>query len=86
MNINHFSFFQCNNPKTKEPKLVAAARIVPEWTTYDDELKKMIEEYHKEKEGGSRESGAPSTSADARKDRVGVPRPDVIDPQSHTEL
>uniref|UniRef100_A0A8C7Y6S8 UDP-glucose ceramide glucosyltransferase-like 1 n=1 Tax=Oryzias sinensis TaxID=183150 RepID=A0A8C7Y6S8_9TELE len=29
----------CNNPKTKEPKLTAAARIVPEWVEYDSEIK-----------------------------------------------
>uniref|UniRef100_A0A665TTM3 UDP-glucose ceramide glucosyltransferase-like 1 n=1 Tax=Echeneis naucrates TaxID=173247 RepID=A0A665TTM3_ECHNA len=31
----------CNNPKTKEPKLMAAARIVPEWAEYDKELKDL---------------------------------------------
>ncbi|XP_077988302.1 UDP-glucose:glycoprotein glucosyltransferase 1-like isoform X2 [Glandiceps talaboti] len=29
----------CNNPLTKEPKLTAAMRIVPEWTDYDNEIK-----------------------------------------------
>ncbi|MED6251213.1 hypothetical protein ATANTOWER_025443 [Ataeniobius toweri] len=33
---------QCNNPKTKEPKLMAAARIVPEWVEYDKEIKKLL--------------------------------------------
>lgn len=33
----------CNNPKTKEPKLDAAARIVPEWTAYDDEIRAVLE-------------------------------------------
>lgn len=33
---------QCNNPKTKEPKLTAAARIVPEWVEYDEEIKKLL--------------------------------------------
>lgn len=28
----------CNNPETKEPKLQAARRIVPEWSSYDDEV------------------------------------------------
>lgn len=28
----------CSNPKTKEPKLAAAKRIIPEWTTYDNEI------------------------------------------------
>ena len=30
---------QCNNPLTKEPKLDSAVRIVPEWTSYDNEIK-----------------------------------------------
>ncbi|KAJ8734858.1 hypothetical protein PYW08_014108 [Mythimna loreyi] len=29
----------CNNPQTKEAKLSAAMRIVPEWSEYDDEIK-----------------------------------------------
>lgn len=32
-------YFQCNNPMTKEPKLKAAIRIVPEWKDYDYEIK-----------------------------------------------
>ncbi|XP_015244179.1 PREDICTED: UDP-glucose:glycoprotein glucosyltransferase 2-like isoform X1 [Cyprinodon variegatus] len=32
----------CNNPKTKEPKLMAAARIVPEWVEYDKEIKELL--------------------------------------------
>ncbi|KAM9802668.1 UDP-glucose:glycoprotein glucosyltransferase 2 isoform 1-T1 [Syngnathus typhle] len=32
----------CNNPKTKEPKLTAAARIVPEWVDYDNEIKQLL--------------------------------------------
>lgn len=32
----------CNNPKTKEPKLKAAARIVPEWVGYDAEIRQLI--------------------------------------------
>uniref|UniRef100_A0A8C6LY12 UDP-glucose ceramide glucosyltransferase-like 1 n=1 Tax=Nothobranchius furzeri TaxID=105023 RepID=A0A8C6LY12_NOTFU len=32
----------CNNPKTKEPKLMAAARIVPEWVEYDNEIKELL--------------------------------------------
>lgn len=33
---------QCNNPKTKEPKLSAAVRIVPEWSRYDSEIKQLL--------------------------------------------
>uniref|UniRef100_A0A8C4IMM5 UDP-glucose ceramide glucosyltransferase-like 1 n=1 Tax=Dicentrarchus labrax TaxID=13489 RepID=A0A8C4IMM5_DICLA len=32
----------CNNPKTKEPKLTAAARIVPEWVEYDNEINQYV--------------------------------------------
>ncbi|KAG9510100.1 UDP-glucose:glycoprotein glucosyltransferase, partial [Fragariocoptes setiger] len=28
----------CNNPKTKEPKLTSARRIIAEWQDYDDEI------------------------------------------------
>ncbi|RWS27572.1 UDP-glucose:glycoprotein glucosyltransferase 1-like protein [Leptotrombidium deliense] len=40
----------CNNPKTKEPKLTAARRIVPEWEGYDNEIRKLLDEYHTEKQ------------------------------------
>ncbi|KAM5311040.1 UDP-glucose:glycoprotein glucosyltransferase 2 [Glossophaga mutica] len=33
----------CNNPKTKEPKLKAAARIVPEWVEYDSEIRRLLD-------------------------------------------
>ncbi|XP_055376689.1 UDP-glucose:glycoprotein glucosyltransferase [Condylostylus longicornis] len=32
----------CNNPQTKEAKLTAAQRIVPEWKDYDLEIKNLI--------------------------------------------
>lgn len=32
----------CNNPQTKEAKLTAAQRIVPEWTGYDTEIKNLL--------------------------------------------
>ena len=35
--------FQCNNPQTKEPKLVSAVRIVKEWPDYDNEIKRLQE-------------------------------------------
>lgn len=43
----------CNNPLTKEAKLTAAQRIVPEWKGYDDEIKSLMsriedEEQHQE--------------------------------------
>lgn len=32
----------CNNPQTKEAKLTAAQRIVPEWKDYDMEIKNLM--------------------------------------------
>lgn len=43
----------CNNPMTKEPKLQAAMRIVPEWQDYDQEIKQLHNLFQKEKETGS---------------------------------
>ncbi|XP_057874651.1 UDP-glucose:glycoprotein glucosyltransferase 2 [Melospiza georgiana] len=39
----------CNNPQTKEPKLKAAARIVPEWVDYDSEIRNLIQQIEREK-------------------------------------
>lgn len=41
---------QCNNPKTKEPKLTAAARIVPEWVEYDNEIKQLLRNVQERRE------------------------------------
>jgi UDP-glucose:glycoprotein glucosyltransferase len=47
----------CNNPLTKEAKLTAAQRIVPEWKDYDSEIKrlqaKIDEEIEHEEESGA---------------------------------
>uniref|UniRef100_A0A670I5N9 UDP-glucose ceramide glucosyltransferase-like 1 n=1 Tax=Podarcis muralis TaxID=64176 RepID=A0A670I5N9_PODMU len=43
----------CNNPMTKEPKLQAAMRIVPEWQDYDQEIKQLFRRFHEEKESGA---------------------------------
>ncbi|KAK3569395.1 hypothetical protein QTP86_027811 [Hemibagrus guttatus] len=40
----------CNNPKTKEPKLSAAVRIVPEWSRYDTEIKQLLKRVKDQKE------------------------------------
>ncbi|XP_005317089.2 UDP-glucose:glycoprotein glucosyltransferase 2 isoform X1 [Ictidomys tridecemlineatus] len=39
----------CNNPKTKEPKLKAAARIVPEWIEYDTEIRQLLDNLENKK-------------------------------------
>ncbi|XP_023565444.1 UDP-glucose:glycoprotein glucosyltransferase 1 isoform X2 [Octodon degus] len=43
----------CNNPMTKEPKLDAAVRIVPEWQDYDQEIKQLQIRFQQEKEMGT---------------------------------
>ncbi|XP_040835082.1 UDP-glucose:glycoprotein glucosyltransferase 1 isoform X2 [Ochotona curzoniae] len=43
----------CNNPMTKEPKLQAAVRIVPEWQDYDQEIKQLQVRFQEEKEAGT---------------------------------
>lgn len=47
-NSHHMFIFKCNNPNTKEPKLQAAARIVPEWKDYDNEIKGLMEKWQQE--------------------------------------
>lgn len=37
---------------TKEPKLEAAVRIVPEWQDYDQEIKQLQIHFQREKEAG----------------------------------
>ncbi|XP_014669413.1 PREDICTED: UDP-glucose:glycoprotein glucosyltransferase 1-like [Priapulus caudatus] len=44
----------CNNPKTKEPKLDSAKRIVPEWTEYDNEIATLLEKFHEEQGSSSK--------------------------------
>lgn len=36
-----FLCVQCNNPLTKEAKLTAAVRILPEWRGYDNEIREL---------------------------------------------
>lgn len=52
---------QCNNPKTKEPKLTAAARIVPEWVEYDNEIKQLLRRFQ-EQEDTATQKQAPAPS------------------------
>lgn len=43
-------YLQCNNPKTKEPKLSAAVRIVPEWVEYDNKIKQLLRDVQEQKD------------------------------------
>ena len=48
----------CNNPLTKEAKLTAAQRIVPEWKDYDNEIKNLMarvdDEQHQQQEANAK--------------------------------
>ncbi|EDV52300.1 UDP-glucose:glycoprotein glucosyltransferase [Drosophila erecta] len=46
----------CNNPQTKEAKLTAAQRIVPEWKDYDAELKTLMSRIEDHENSHSRDS------------------------------
>lgn len=56
----------CNNPLTKEAKLTAAQRIVPEWKGYDEEIKSLMaridDEQHQEQTTSRSVNGKPFKS------------------------
>ncbi|XP_073701315.1 UDP-glucose:glycoprotein glucosyltransferase 2 isoform X2 [Garra rufa] len=63
----------CNNPKTKEPKLSAAVRIVPEWSKYDNEIKQFLNQLKKQKEKiieGTQSSSSPSQHTGTQRDEL----------------
>ncbi|XP_047456702.1 UDP-glucose:glycoprotein glucosyltransferase 2 isoform X3 [Mugil cephalus] len=63
----------CNNPKTKEPKLTAAARIVPEWVEYDNEIKQLLRQVQEQEEATTQEqtpSQHEKDAADNRRDEL----------------
>ncbi|XP_046423993.1 UDP-glucose:glycoprotein glucosyltransferase isoform X1 [Neodiprion fabricii] len=47
----------CNNPMTKEAKLQAAMRILPEWVGYDEEIKRLQQEIENANRQTEREEG-----------------------------
>ena len=57
----------CNNPETKEPKLQAARRIVPEWTEYDAEVSRFMATAQQRLQEGAGAGGSSqgASSADA---------------------
>lgn len=62
----------CNNPQTKEAKLTAAQRIVPEWKDYDTEIKTLmarIEDHENADHGDQIEDSevVDKSSADSKK-------------------
>lgn len=65
----------CNNPLTKEPKLDRARRQVPEWTKYDDEIKKLRKEAEEVEE-----------KQESKPVKVEVEVEEVDEPDLHDEL
>lgn len=64
---------QCNNPKTHEPKLARAKRLIPEWTVYDQEIAALASKIAAENKKAAQEgsSGSASNSAEAFTDEAG---------------
>ncbi|XP_055694605.1 UDP-glucose:glycoprotein glucosyltransferase [Lutzomyia longipalpis] len=63
----------CNNPQTKEAKLTAAQRIVPEWTSYDMEIKNLLNRADAELHGEIVDKpppSAPSAAVPEEKDEL----------------
>lgn len=63
----------CNNPLTKEPKLDRARRQVPEWTEYDDEIKKLrkdAEQENAKNDSGSKKTVVVDVEEDGEEDHV----------------
>jgi len=52
---------QCNNPKTKEPKLDAAMRIVPEWKDRDAEIRRLWDKVYSQQQQPSSDSSTDPT-------------------------
>lgn len=61
----------CNNPLTKEAKLTAAQRIVPEWKGYDNEIKSLMaridDEQHHQEQTTARSSNGENKQKGKRK-------------------
>ncbi|XP_041806294.1 UDP-glucose:glycoprotein glucosyltransferase 2 isoform X2 [Chelmon rostratus] len=62
----------CNNPKTKEPKLTAAARIVPEWVEYDNEIKQLLRRVQEQEDAAAQRQTPPPSQhkKDNRRDEL----------------
>lgn len=72
----------CNNPKTKEPKLTSARRIVAEWEDYDRELRDFLEQLQHQsdihKNNSEKKSKGTST--------IDLKKSDVATHKEHQEL
>lgn len=85
----------CNNPKTKEPKLTSARRIVKEWQDYDDEIRFIYEEFLREQKLSENRTNVELLSNDYNNQQQSssppLPVDKIVDKESgekiaHTEL
>uniref|UniRef100_T1KNA5 UDP-glucose:glycoprotein glucosyltransferase n=1 Tax=Tetranychus urticae TaxID=32264 RepID=T1KNA5_TETUR len=77
----------CNNPKTKEPKLTAARRILPEWEAYDNEIKELMREYEESKQSSTMVNEIEVESKDTKPTMPGPEKKtEAKDSAHHTEL
>lgn len=70
----------CNNPQTKEAKLTAAQRIVPEWSGYDAEIKALLARVE------NRENGAPESEEEELEQEASDEASGEVKLEKHTEL
>lgn len=80
----------CNNPQTKEAKLTAAQRIVPEWKDYDTEIKNLmtrIEDREHEQLDVVQEEGVQEEAAAQEEEiQIETEAKEDDDSSKHTEL
>lgn len=75
----------CNNPKTKEPKLQAARRIIKEWPGLDDEQAKFTDSVDAQFKAQEQEFAAGGAAAAATASSTGGAA-DANDASDRTEL
>ncbi|TRY97086.1 hypothetical protein DNTS_027277 [Danionella cerebrum] len=68
--VNAKTIDLCNNPKTKEPKLGAAVRIVPEWSDYDHEIKMFLKGLKNQQEESKPGSPSPIKKNGSQRDEL----------------
>ncbi|CAB1328546.1 unnamed protein product [Coregonus sp. 'balchen'] len=68
----------CNNPKTKEPKLSAAVRIVPEWVEYDNKIKQLLRDVQEQKDNDrATQMQSPTTAPSSSPEKTGSERDEL---------
>ena len=76
----------CNNPKTKEPKLTGARRIIAEWESYDNELKQMVDEFDELQKQQQQKSTKKSQQSIEQNEPTNIPKKEEAASEKHEEL